>query len=91
MRVLLNKTIKKESRLKELGFDVVSKWDCSFQPPKGMELKGIIKQNNCYRMISNGKFSFKDIIAFVSPNTSLEQFLKAFNTLVPKGQRLKII
>jgi hypothetical protein len=86
MSVLLNKTMKKETRLKELGFNVVSKWDCSFQSPKGMELKGIIKQNNCYRMISNGKFSFKDIIAFVSPNTSLEQFLRAFNTLVPKGQ-----
>jgi hypothetical protein len=33
-------------------------------------------------MISNGKFIFKDIIAF---GTSLEKYLRAFDTECPKG------
>ena len=36
-------------------------------------------------MISNGKFIFKDIRSFLSPNTSLETFLRTFNCKVPKG------
>ena len=36
-------------------------------------------------MISNGKFIFKDILSFLSPNTSLETFLRTFNCKVPKG------
>ena len=36
-------------------------------------------------MISNGKFIFKDIIAYLSPGTSLEKYLRAFDTECPKG------
>ncbi|KAK5669307.1 hypothetical protein QVD99_003707 [Batrachochytrium dendrobatidis] len=36
-------------------------------------------------MISNGSFTFKDILAYLAPNTSLEKFLKAFDTEVHKG------
>ena len=36
-------------------------------------------------MISNGMFAFKDIMAYLSPNTSLDTFLKAFDTESQKG------
>jgi hypothetical protein len=36
-------------------------------------------------MISNGSFAFKDILAYLAPNTSLDKFLKAFDTQAQKG------
>jgi ATP-dependent Lon protease len=36
-------------------------------------------------MISNGKLIFKDILSFLSPNTSLETFLRTFNCTDPKS------
>ena len=36
-------------------------------------------------MISNGSFAFKDILAYLAPNTSLDKFLKSFDTQVQKG------
>jgi hypothetical protein len=36
-------------------------------------------------MISNGSFVFKDIQSYLSPFTSLDQFLKAFDTEVTKA------
>jgi G:T-mismatch repair DNA endonuclease (very short patch repair protein) len=71
MGELYKNTIKKEERLKRLGYNVISKWGCQFKA-NDIEVSDIIKVNNRYRMISNGKFIFKDILSFLSPNTSLE-------------------
>jgi G:T-mismatch repair DNA endonuclease (very short patch repair protein) len=79
------KTLRKEERLKELGYNVVSKWECDFRPNEDIEINNIIKCNNKYRMISNGKFAFKDVMAYLAPGTSLTQFLKAFDTELVKG------
>jgi hypothetical protein len=85
MKELLAKTKQKEDILIQLGYRVVSKWECQFKQPPSNEITGIIKQNNSYKMISNGKFSFKDIMAFLGPGTSYDSFLKAFDTTIPKG------
>ena len=85
MNVLYEKTIKKESNLKQMGYKVKSIWNCEFQAPKDIELNDIIKCNNKYRMISNGSFSFKDIQAYLAPGTSLDKFLKAFDTELTKA------
>jgi hypothetical protein len=79
------KTIMKEERLKELGYNVINVFECEFQPSEEIEINNIIKCNNKYKMISNGKFIFKDIIAYLSPGTSLEKYLRAFDTECPKG------
>jgi hypothetical protein len=88
------KTIKKEERLKKLGYDVICVSECEFNPLEEIEINNIIKCNTKYKMISNGKFIFKDIIAYLSPGTSLEKFLRAFDTECPKGvfpHRAKIL
>jgi hypothetical protein len=36
-------------------------------------------------MISNGSFAFKDMFAYLAPNTTLDKFLKAFDTKAQKG------
>jgi G:T-mismatch repair DNA endonuclease (very short patch repair protein) len=84
MGELYKKTIKKEEHLKRLGYNVISKWSCQFKGNE-IEVNDIIKVNNRYRMISNGKFIFKDILSFLSPNTSVDTFLRAFNCTVPKS------
>jgi G:T-mismatch repair DNA endonuclease (very short patch repair protein) len=63
----------KEERLKELGYNVISVSECEFNPPDEIEINNIIKCNNKYKMISNGKFIFKVIIAYLSSGTSLEK------------------
>jgi hypothetical protein len=57
--------------LKELGYNVVSVSEYEFNPSEEIEINNIFKCNNKYKMISNGKFIFKDIIAYLSPGTSL--------------------
>ena len=42
-------------------------------------INNIIKSNNRYKMISNGKFIFIDILAYLSQGTSLDEFLKSFD------------
>ncbi|CAF3781358.1 unnamed protein product [Rotaria socialis] len=79
------KTTMKEEKLKVLGYNVISVSECEFNPPDEIEIDNIIKCNNKYKMISNGKFIFKDIIAYLSPGTSLEKYLRAFDTECPKG------
>ena len=59
--------------------------ECEFHPLEEIEINNIIKCNNKYKMISNGKFIFKDIIAYLSPGTSLGKYLRAFVTECPKG------
>lgn len=86
MSELLEKTNKKTENLIKMGYTVVSKWDCQFNAPPSMELTGIVKQNNAYKMISNGRFSFRDLMAYLAPATSFDSFLKAFDTAVPKGR-----
>ncbi len=85
MEVLYEKTLRKESNLKQMGYKVKSIWSCEFQTPKDIELNDIIKCNNKYRMISNGSFSFKDIQSYLAPGTSLDKFLKAFDTELTKA------
>jgi hypothetical protein len=80
MNILYEKTIKNESVLKQMGFKVKSIWGCEFITPREVQVNDIIKCNNKYSMISNGLFAFKDIMAYLSPNTSLETVLKAFDT-----------
>ena len=82
---LYKKTMEKKSNLENLGFSVISKWECEFKCPEGIEVTGIIKQNNRYRMISNGAFIFKDAMNYLAPGTSLEKFLTAFDTKAAKG------
>ena len=45
-----------------------------------IQINNLIKSNNRYKMISNGKFIFKDILAYLSQGTSLDEFLKSFDT-----------
>lgn len=85
MEVLYEKTMRKESKLKQMGYKVKSIWSCEFQPPKDIELNDIIKCNNKYKMISNGSFSFKDIQSYLAPGTSLDKFLNAFDTELTKA------
>ncbi|OAJ39748.1 hypothetical protein BDEG_23574 [Batrachochytrium dendrobatidis JEL423] len=85
MNVLYEKTMRKEAKLKQMGYGMKSVWGCEFRMPTNEEINGIIKCNNKCRMISNGSFTFKDILAYLAPNTSLEKFLKAFDTEVHKG------
>ena len=85
MGSLYKKTIERETKLRELGYKLVSKWECDFHVPKDCQVSGIIKLNQTYRMISNGMFNFKDIMSFLGPNTSFDKFLKAFDTMIPKG------
>ena len=82
---LYKKTIDRVSKIESLGYNVIQKWACQFNVPTNTEVTGIIKLNNTYRMISNGMFNFKDIMAYVGPCTSFDQFLKSFDTAVPKG------
>lgn len=77
--------MRKEGNLKQMGYKIKSKWGCEFQKPKNVQVNDIIKCNNKYRMISNGSFAFKDILAFQPPNTSFDKFLKAFDTTSQKG------
>ena len=63
----------KEKRLKEMGYKLISVSECEFQPSEEIEINNIIKCNNKYKMISNSKFIFKDIIAYLSPGTTLEK------------------
>jgi hypothetical protein len=76
MIVLYKKTMREEANLKQIRYNVKAIWGCQFAIPANNE-DDIIKCNNKYRMISNGSFAFKDILA---PNTSLDKFLKAFDT-----------
>eukprot|EP00158_Paraphelidium_tribonemae_P000621 Partr_v1_DN22998_c0_g1_i3_m42543 putative protein Hydra magnipapillata len=85
MSELHTQTIKKEHHLKQLGYTVISKWECDFVPNADAEVSNIIKCNNKYRMISNGQYSFRDITGFLSAGTALSDFLRAFDTTVPKG------
>jgi G:T-mismatch repair DNA endonuclease (very short patch repair protein) len=73
MGELYKNTIKKEEHLKRLGYKVISKWGCQFKGNDN-EVNDIFKVNNRYRMISNGKFIFKDILSFLSPNTHWKRF-----------------
>ncbi|OAJ44810.1 hypothetical protein BDEG_28002 [Batrachochytrium dendrobatidis JEL423] len=66
--------MKKQPKRKQLS----NKWDTKsnqfgveFQEPKNVQVNDIIKCNK-YRMISNGSFAFKDILAFQPPNTSFD-------------------
>jgi G:T-mismatch repair DNA endonuclease (very short patch repair protein) len=79
------KTIMKEKRLRELGYNVKSVSECEFNPSEDIEINNIIKCNNKYKMISNGEFIFKDIVVYLSPGTSLEKYLRAFDSECPKG------
>jgi hypothetical protein len=45
----------------------------------------VIKYNSKYRMISNGSFASKDILAYLAPNKTLDKFFKAFDTKAQKG------
>ena len=85
MSDLNKKTLEKRSKLKSLGYRVKSQRECEFKCTNGIEVKGIIKQNNRYRMIANGKFIFKDVMNYLAPGYSLDKFLKAFDTSIPKG------
>ncbi len=66
MHELYNYTIKRENDLKCRGYSVVSIWECQFECKAGIQINNIIKSNNRYKMISNGKFIFKDILAYLS-------------------------
>jgi hypothetical protein len=79
------KQLKKENELMRMGYKIVSIWGGQFQPSEDIEINNIIKCNNKYRMISNGKYIFKDLIAYLAPETSLTKFLVAFDTKIPKG------
>lgn len=59
MEVLYEKTMRKESNIKQVGYKVKIIWSCEFQTPKDIELNDIIKCNNKYRMLSNGSFPLK--------------------------------
>ena len=76
---LYKKTVDRISKIESLGYTVIQKWACQFSVPTNTEVTGIIKLNNTYRMISNGMFNFKDIMAYVGPCTSFDQFLKSFD------------
>ena len=52
-----------------MGYNVKSIWGCQFNPFNDIEITDIIKCNNKYRMISNGKYI--DFIAFLSLETTL--------------------
>ena len=80
MRELYDYTIKRENDLKCMGYSVVSIWECQFECKAGIQINNVIKSNNRYKMISNGKFIFKDILAYLSQGTSLDEFLKSFDT-----------
>jgi len=64
MRVLYEKQLKKGNELMQMGYKVFSIWGCQFQPSKDIEINNIIKCNNKYRMISNGKYVFKELIVW---------------------------
>jgi hypothetical protein len=85
MSVLYENTMRKETNVKQMGYFVKAIWGCEFTAPANNEVNAIIKCNNKYRMISNGAFAFKDILAYLAPNTSLDKFLKAFDTQAQKG------
>jgi G:T-mismatch repair DNA endonuclease (very short patch repair protein) len=79
MSDLYDYTIKRKN-LKVMGYSVISIWECQFESKTGIQINNIIKSNNRYKMISNGKFIFKDILAYLSQGTSLDEFLKSFDT-----------
>jgi hypothetical protein len=79
----IRKDSEKKTALQQMGYKIKSIWGCEFQG--NVKVNDIIKCNNKYRMISNGEFAFKDILAFQPPNTSFDKFLKAFDTKSQKG------
>ena len=85
MTELLERTLRKEATLKAKGYNIKSIWGCQFKVPDNIEYNDIIKCNNKYKMISNGSFMFKDIIAYLPPGTSFDGFLKTFDTHEAKG------
>ena len=80
MSELYDYTIKRENNLKAMDYSVVSIWECQFESKTGIQINNVIKSNNRYKMISNRKFIFKDILVYLSQGTSLDEFLKSFDT-----------
>ena len=68
-----------------MGYSVVYIWECQFECKAGIQINNVIKSNNRYKMISNGKFILKDILAYLSQGTSLDEFLKSFDTQKTKA------
>ena len=79
MRELYDYAIKRENDLKCMGYSVVSIWEGQFECKAGIQINNVIKCNNRYKMIS--KFIFKDILAYLSQGTSVDEFLKSFDTV----------
>jgi hypothetical protein len=77
MRELYEYNISRENVLKSMGHSVVFILDCQFDSKEVVHVNNIIKCNNRYKMISNGKFVFKDILGYLAQGTSLKSFSTA--------------